>query len=174
MKLISSLIAFLGIVLFSFKIIELKKFYVGQGVIFDASVKYPFTELDYYKPITPRISEIKRAEKILSEKYYEYRTNILDSFYVDKSIVKTKLKEPKNVVKKFYKYNRQYIGYVNNSNDTIITIGLLNFANKRKANKYFPDWEKTVQFGFHGFYENNQEWISINITKKDFIYKIGK
>ena len=67
MKLISSLIAFLGIVLFSFKIIELKKFYVGQGVIFDASVKYPFTELDYYKPITPRISEIKSIEFVTTD-----------------------------------------------------------------------------------------------------------
>jgi hypothetical protein len=174
MKLIFPLIAFLGLSLISFQIIELKEYYVGQGIIFDSSIKYPFTEKNYIKPLTPNISEIKRAEKILSEKYYEYRTNILDSFNVDKSIINKKLKEPKNVVKRFYKYNRQYIGYVNNANDTIVTIGLLNFANKRKAEKYFPDWKKTVQFGFHGFYENNQEWISINISENEFIYKIGK
>ena len=152
----------------------MNELYAGEGVIFDASVKYPFTEKNYKEPLNPNILEIKRAEKILSEKYYEYRTTILDSFNTDKSIIRKKLKVPKNVVKRFYKFNRQYIGYMNNSNDTIITIGLLNFANKRRAEKYFPDWKKTVQFGFHGFYENNQEWISINITENEFVYKIGK
>jgi len=152
----------------------MEEYYSGQGVIFDSSVKYPFVGLNYDKAFTPNVSEIKRAEKILSEKYYEYRTNVLDSFNSDKSIIKKRLQEPKNVIKKFYKYNRQYVSYVNKSNDTIITIGLLNFANKRKAEKHFKDWKKTIQFGFHGFYEDNQEWVSINITDNGFIYKIGK
>ena len=174
MKLIFSIIAFLGLGLISFQIIELNEYYNGQGVIFDSSVKYPFVEPNYNKAYIPNLSEIKRAEKLLSEKYYEYRTNVLDSFNVDKSIIKKRLKKPKNVIKKFYKYNRQYISYVSKSNDTIISIGLLNFANKRKAEKYFTDWKRTIQFGFHGFYEDNQEWVSINITDNDFIYKIGK
>ncbi|RBP29092.1 hypothetical protein DFR65_106113 [Oceanihabitans sediminis] len=174
MKLIFFIIAFLSLILISFQIIELKEYYNGQGVIFDSSVKYPFVEPNYNKAHTPNLSEIKRAEKILSEKYYEYRTNVLDSFNVDKSIIKKRLKKPKNVIKKFHKYNRQYISYVSKSNDTIISIGLLNFANKRKAEKNFTDWKKTIQFGFHGFYEDNQEWVSINITDNEFIYKIGK
>jgi hypothetical protein len=167
-----SIIAFLGISLFSFQIIELEEYYSGQGVIFDSSVKYPFVEQNYDRALTPKISEIRKAEKIFSKKYYEYRTNVLDSFNVDKSIIKKRLKKPKNVIKKFYKYNRQYISYLNKSNDTIISIGLLNFANKRKAEKHFQDWKKTIQFGFHGFYEDNQEWISINITDNEFIYKM--
>ena len=100
MKLIFSIIAFIGISLISFQIIELKEYYNGQGVIFDSSVKYPFVELNYDKAYTPNLNEIKRAEKILSEKYYEYRTNVLDSFNVDKSIIKKRLKKPKNVIKK--------------------------------------------------------------------------
>ena len=171
---ISSLIILVGIFLIQFKTIELKEYYSGKGVIFDRTVQYPFDDQNYDISLTPNITEIRKAEKIFSKKYYEYRTNVLDSFNVDKSIIKKKLKTQKNVIKKFYKYNRQYIGFIDKSNDTIITIGLLNFSNKRKAEKYFQDWKKTIQFGFHGFYENNQEWVSINISKNDFVYKIGK
>lgn len=174
MKLAFLIVPFVSMILISIQIIELKEYYSGQGVIFDASLKYPFSAKNYSKPLTPNIVKIKRAERILSKKYYEYRTNVLDSFNVDKSIIKKKLKTPQNVVNKFYKYNRQYLAYVNKSNDTIITIGLLNFSNKRKAEKYFSDWKKTVQFGFHGFYKDNQEWFSINVTQNDFVYEIGK
>ena len=93
MKLIFSIIAFLGLILISFQIIELKEYYDGQGVIFDSSIKYPFTEINYNKPLTPKIADVKRAEKILSEKYYEYRTNVLDSFNADKSLIKKKAKD---------------------------------------------------------------------------------
>lgn len=120
-------------------------------MIFDSSVKYPFVELNYDKAYTPNLTEIKRAENILSEKYYEYRTNVLDSFNVDKSIIKKRLKKPKNVIKKFQKYNRQYISYVNKSNDTVISIGLINFANKRKAEKNFKTGKKPYNLDFTDF-----------------------
>ena len=172
MKIIFPIFSFICLSLISHKIIELKEYYNGQGVIFDSSFKYPFVELNYKKAYTPTLEEIKRAEKILSEKYYEYETNILDSFNLDKSIIKKRLKKSKNVVRKFYKYNRQYISYIDQKEDTIISLGLLNFSNKKKANEYFPNWKNEFLVGFGKYYQKNQKLYSINITKNDFIYKI--
>ena len=47
--------------IFSFqspRIIELKDFYSGKGVIFDASEPYPFKDLDYKKSYTPKVEDI--------------------------------------------------------------------------------------------------------------------
>ena len=157
-----------------FQKIELEEFYSGEGVIFDKSVKYPFGELDYEEPLTPSIKSIKEAESIFSEKYYDYKSALIEVYGIEASKINEDLKTPENVIEKFYNYNRQYIAYQNLSKDTIITIGLLNFKNKRKANKYFKDSETTIQYGFHGFYEKNQEWISINISRNQIRFKNEK
>lgn len=172
MKIGILLMFLLTIILIKSQVIELKEFYSGEGVIFDNETQYPFKEKNFKKSITPDIQNIKEAEKLLSRGYYQYRTNILDSFGAPKSLLNVELKKPKNVIKRFEKYNRQYFGYTTKSNDTILTIVLLNFKNKRKAKKYFPNWKKEIQVGFHGFYEDNLEWYSLNLTTGNFIYKI--
>ena len=92
---------------------------------------------------------------------------------MDKSVIKSKYKNPKNVINKYYKYNRQYAGFINKYNDTIVYVGLLNFENKRKANNYFEGWKENIFFGFDGFYEKNQENFLINLSKKEFVYKLN-
>ena len=155
-----------------FPIIHLENYYSGEGVIFDKTVHYPFVEPTYSKPYKPNIEDIKFSEKFISEHYYEYKTNVLDSFHLDKSVIKLKYKQPKNVINKYYKYNRQYAGFINKNNDTIVYVGLLNFENKKKANNYFEGWKENIFFGFDGFYEKNQENFLINLSKKEFVYKL--
>ncbi|MCC9070171.1 hypothetical protein LNQ49_00940 [Flavobacterium sp. F-65] len=154
-------------------VIKLEDYYNGEGVIFDKSIKYPFVEPNYKKGYTPTMDDIKKTETHLLNNYYEYEANVLDSFNIDKSKFNVKFKKPLNVKKKFLKYNRQYAGFIDKSNDTIIYIGLLNFKNKKLANKYFEGWKENIFFGFDGFYEKNQKTYLYNLSKNKFIYKLG-
>jgi len=153
------------------KMIKLEGYYCGEGVIFDVNTKYPFVEPNYKIPYTPTIDDVKKTENFLFKNYYEYEATILDSLNLDKSKIKAKYRDPKNVKNKFFKYNRQYIGFVDKSNDTIIYIGLLNFSNKKLAKQHFEGWKEFVFFGFDGFYEKNQRNYKYNLSKNKFIYK---
>lgn len=154
------------------QIIMMKDYYSGEGVIFDKTTHYPFEMIDYKEPYTPTILDIKKAEDILFKDYYTYRVNILSYFKQDVKTVNQKFKNPDKVKKYFWKYNRQYLGYVNTSNDTVIYIGLLNFKNKKKAQENFKGWKQKILFGVGDYYYENQIMIEINLTKKDFIYKL--
>ncbi len=152
------------------QIIILKDYYCGKGVIFDKEFKYPLADSDYKEPYSPTLNQVKRAESLFFSKYYEYRRGVLNSFKSDYKI-NPKLREPKNVKKRFFKYYRQYAGYVNNSNDSIIYIGLFNFSNQKKAAHYFEGWDKTLFLGSGKYYEENQEFYLINLTKNKIIFK---
>lgn len=154
------------------EIVKLKDYFSGEGVIFNKNVKYPFVETDYLSSYTPKIEDIVKAENFLMNNYYEYETNVLDSFKLDKIKINVKYKNPRLVRKKFYKYNRQYIGFINKSNDTIIHVILLNFSNKNKANENFSGWRENIVFGFGEFYEMNQKNYRFNLSKKKFEYRV--
>jgi glutamate synthase domain-containing protein 1 len=154
------------------KVITLKEYYCGEAVIFDEKTKYPFSELDYNKSYIPTIEDLKKGEIFLFENYYDYEINVLEHFKLDKSSIKSKYRNAGNVQKKFKKYNRQYVSYINKDNDTILYIGLLNFSNKTKANKYFEGWKQYIYGGAGDFYYENQKFYVINLSKKKFIYKV--
>jgi hypothetical protein len=166
-----SAILFLIFFIQNTEVIKLKEYYSGEGVIFNKNVKYPFIEPNYKVSYTPTVADVNKTEKFLMSHYYEYETNVLDSFNLDKSRIKYRYKKPENVKKKFYKYNRQYAGYINKSNDTIIYVGLLNFSNKKNA-EHFEGWKEMIYFGFGVFYEKNQKTYEYNLTKNKFVYKI--
>ena len=148
------------------KLIQIKEFYEGHGVIFTKNDNYPFKGIDYKEGYTPSIDNVRKAELFLFNNYYEYEVNVLKHFkYNDKQInriIKPKFKNPKKVIKKFYKYNRQYAGYLNKSNDTILYIGLLNFSNKCKAEEKFYNWKNKIFLGSGNYYQENQEFYNIN------------
>lgn len=154
------------------EIIKLKEYYSGEGVIFNNNAKYPFVEPKYKTPYTPTIADVNKTEKFIFDNYYEYETNVLDSFKLNKSKIKCKYKIANNVKKMFYNYNRQYAGYLDKSNDTIIYINLLNFSNKKIAQEYFDGWKENIFFGFGEFYEKNQKNYRYNLSKNQFVYKI--
>lgn len=157
-------------------VITITDYYCGEGVIFDDTTRIPFAIDDYYKSYTPTTSDIIKAEKILFENYYSYRTNVLKHFKYDEVLIKKYLKEkyknPKNVKKKYKHYNRQYLGYITNTNDTIVYIGLLNFKNKKKAEEHFQNWKERIIVGFGDFSNKNIDFYNVNLTKKDFVYRL--
>ena len=169
MKTVFSLIFSLLFCLETPQIITLKDYYYGKGAIFNKNYKYPFIKPDYRNGVTPTIKQITQAETLFYSHYYEYRKSVLDSFKSNYRL-NTKLKNSQNVKKRFRKYYRQYAGYVNTSNDTIIYIGLLNFANTKKAALYFEDWDTILFLGCGEYYQINQEHYSINLTKKKILF----
>lgn len=170
MKTLYGLITGIILVIQVPKMITLKEYYCGFGVIFNKEYKYPFVQSVFKEPFTPTITQLKKAEDLLMMSYYDYKNKVIDSFNSNKK-TDIKLKEPKNVKKRFYKYYRQYAGYVNSSNDSIIYIGLFNFSNSKKASIYFEGWDKTLFLGSGEYYENNQESYLINLSKENISFK---
>ena len=62
------------------KVITLKDYYRGEGVIFDENAVYPFKEIDYYKSYVPSLEDIKRGEDFLFDNYYLYFSLIRQPF----------------------------------------------------------------------------------------------
>lgn len=152
------------------QIITLKDYYCGKGVIFNKESKYPFVDSKYKESYTPNLNQVRRAEDLFFSKYYEYKKSVLDSFNSNYKLGQ-KYKESKNVKKKFNKYYRQYAGYIDTNNDSIMYIGLFNFSNKKKASHHFKNWNKILFLGSGEYYEENQEFYLININKNKLIFK---
>ena len=169
MRILMSFVLFLSI---QFPTIRLENYYEGEGVIFDESAHYPFVEKNYQKAYTPTKAEIENAEKFISENYYRYKQNILDSFNIKKYKIDTKYKKPEKVIKKYYTYNRQYAGFINTFGEKIIYIGMFNFAKTKEANRYFDGWKEKIFLGNHGYYDKKQDDFLINISKNEFVYKV--
>lgn len=154
------------------KVITLKDYYCGEGVIFDDKTVFQFKKLGYKNPYIPKIEDIMIGEEFLFNNYYDYEIKMLDYFNLDKSNINSKYKNPEKVKKKFKKYNRQYVASLNKENDTILYIGLLNFSNKKKAKIHFEEWKEYIYGGVGDFYYENQKSYIINLSKKEFIYYV--
>lgn len=149
------------------KIIKMDDYFRYESVVFSENYKAPFQITNLKNSFTPTESQLKEAEKLLKEQYNLSKRKIVDSL---SKAGREGLKYPdevKNVRKKLCKYRRQYIGYVNKQNDTIISINLLNFKKRRKAEKYFIDWKTSYIVGFDGFYYENMEYFDANLTKNE-------
>jgi len=148
------------------EIITMPDFYCGKGAIFDKNALFPFKNSNYVEPITPTIEQVIISEKILDNYYYQYNIILNKRFNIDTTSINPKYQNPLKVKKKFYKYYRQYAGYIDTNKDTIIYIRLMNFSNKKQANKRFADWENFIDSGYGDWYEKNQSRFYINLSKK--------
>ncbi len=142
------------IVLKNFRHIH-KKFF-NAGVIFSKDVKYTVLDYDFDKRYTPTIDDIIKAELIFYKKYNLYAMQNKWIYYYE--IVP-------NVRKKFKRWNRQYIGYINKKGEKIIIMHLLNFNIKIIANKRFANWEKKIVIGTGRYYGRNMDIYYINIDR---------
>lgn len=144
-------------------IIKLNEYYCGEGVIFPSEFKN--TSLSNFDvPFTPTLDQIKRAEGIMHHNYFNFQKQIFDSLSIQ-SELDIKDKNPKSSIKYFRNYNRQYSGYCNESKDSLIYIGLLNFSNDKKAKLYFETWKDEIIFGSGNYYEKNFRFCKINLTR---------
>ena len=112
----------------------------GNAVVFKETYTPPILLPSNIERFSPSDDEIVLAESILLERYnidFEWSNKI------------------KNVKKKYWKYNRQYLGYIDSQGNKKIIISLMNFKRKKEALKKFEGWEKTFVVGFGSYYETN-------------------
>ena len=102
---------------------------------------------------TPTLLEVKHAEIFLMSNNSKIEYIDMGSLY-----------KPRDLHKILKTFRRQYVGYINNSEDSIIVIHALNFK-ERGSKKAFDDWGKNYIIAYDGFYENNMVTFSINLTK---------
>ena len=96
------------------ELISLGDYYKMESVIFEKDYKPPFSRLDFDNSFTLTIEQIERVEKILIQQYNSSKIWMVDN--LRKKNPSENLVYPKtvkNVRKKFCKYRRQYVGYIN-------------------------------------------------------------
>jgi len=140
-------------------LIRIKGLYsCGYGKIFDTT--YVWDDLlDSYKSSSNLTTEeIIEAEEIMINNYNEVLEKDLRFDYIN-----PKVKDPKRHLKYYY---RQYVGYINDEGEKMIFIHLLNFRNKKKAEKYFSGWKNDIKIGVGSFYDKNQKFFIVNLENK--------
>lgn len=151
------------------ELIVLEDYYKEVGVIFKENYKPPFQISNYKESFTPSKEQIIDVENILVEQYNLSKKELIDNLNKKSEETFKYPKHVKNVKKKLCKYKRQYVGYYTTEGDIIISINLLNFKNKNKAKEYFPNWKDEYIIGLDGFYYDNIEYFSVNLSTKNLL-----
>jgi len=100
-----------------------REMFRGYGVIFTAAYKPNVILKNKLTIYTPSKNEIEQAEVILRNRYNIDLTTIIW------------FKPLKNVKKVYYKYNRQYLAYIDLKGNRKIIINMLKFGCKKKINE---------------------------------------
>lgn len=146
-------------------IIQIKEFYEGYGKIFDLRSINNLKLIEYSKKPPVKIIFLNEENILLSEKIFCIQYNQVLS--QDNRFIGFK---PVNVKKKYRTYYRQYVAYEDVKGDKFVQIYLLNFKQKKIAEKYFYDWSECCPaIGFGDFYSRNQFFALINISSKKLI-----
>ncbi len=124
----------------------------GEGIILLKECQVPIQLVG--TRFSPEIEEVILAENILKDNYNSDFANEPWFRVID-------------VKKKYWKHNRQYLGYINTLGDKIIIIKLLNFKCKRKAERNFEGWRVNYFVGFGKYYEKNTRRFIVNISKDE-------
>ena len=132
-----------------------KNLFKGKAIVFEENYKPPIKLPSNIERFSPSDEEIILAESLLFERY---NTDISRSIKI------------KNVKKKYWKYNRQYLGYIDSQGNKQIIVKLLNFKRKKKALELFEGWENGYFVGFGEDYEKNIRRFVVDLT----LHKISK
>jgi hypothetical protein len=125
--------------------------FAGEAVVFTQKFKQPIQLPKDAEVFTPSQEDIITAEYILSLRY-------------NKDVAGAEKRD--NTKKRYWRYNRQYLGFIDASGEKHILINLLNFKHKKKAAKQFEGWRHTFFIGFGEYYEKNSIRLSANLTKQ--------
>ncbi|SKA36759.1 hypothetical protein SAMN04488128_104164 [Chitinophaga eiseniae] len=118
--------------------VKMVQFYKGIGVIFNGDYNPGILMSDKKERFTPDSLDVAIAETVFDKDFDNYKE-------------KVGIKAPgKNDSKSlYYKYNRQYVGYVDNTGNKVIVIHLIDFSNPGKANKILSKrWYETYVIYF--------------------------
>jgi hypothetical protein len=138
------------------KKVELENYYRGIGLIFSTEYNdwLPYNGL-YNKRYTPSKSDIIKAEKILIADYDRYvEKNEFDYNF-------------ENIQKFYWKFNRQYFGFINSHDEKLLAINLLEFNNRVISSYYFKNWKNRYMSILGGSKINNK--YMINLDKREIV-----
>jgi hypothetical protein len=171
MKIFFSLILIFLVIQEKPEVIKLPKFYKGEGVIFtkyqnNSSLSFSEKETAF----KPNLNQITRAEEIFIKKYPYYRKMIREQHQLTGKFDVVS-DNPSKIKKHFERFNRQYSGYVDSKNDSIIFIGMLNFKDSKNADFHFETWKEKIIFGSGKFYQKNHRFYYINLRTSNFLIK---
>ena len=121
----------------------------GKGVIFVENLSPPIQ-----LPKNAKIINLTKEQVYISELIFlnQFSQNATLAFFNNK-----------NIKKYFWYYNRQYLGFKDENGRINVIINLLNFRNKKIAEKKFEGWGEEYFIGFGEYYEKNTLRISVNI-----------
>jgi hypothetical protein len=128
-----------------------REMFRGYGVIFTAEYKSNIILKNKQTLYTPSKNEIEQAEVILRNRYNIDLTTI------------AWFKPLKNVKKAYYKYNRQYLAYIDLKGNRKIIINMLKFSCKKKSIKKFERWDSQLFVGFGEYYEYNVKTFEVDL-----------
>lgn len=123
----------------------------GTAIVFTKEYKPTIQLPANVQLFTPSEEEIEKSELVLEQRYNKDLIDV-DWYKIEK-----------NVKRKYWKYNRQYLGYVDQNGYRNIIVNLLNFKCKKKAEKQFKGWREFFFLGFGEYYEKNTVRFVTNI-----------
>jgi hypothetical protein len=140
--------------------IHLPEYYKGAGVIFNERACIPVFGISAHR-FTPTWWQIEKFEKALIAQHaaIELYWHSINPLYQARTDL--------DVRAHYYHYNRQYVGHINNTGDSILLVKMLNFKVKRsEIAKYYDGWEyQYITTGNNSFFWSNVENFKYNLTK---------
>src|SRR5690606_37147841 len=126
-------------------------FYKNKGVIINNYETWPFVfaNNNFSKKYYTSKEDIILSEKFIQNNYYYYKKDLLNHFGSNSNI--EKLKKAKNVKRRFINHYRQYSGFIDQNNDTIIYVYMLNIKKHKNPDEIIKHWNKSLISG-------NGEW----------------
>lgn len=126
----------------------------GRAIVFTQEYNPPIKLPSGVELFTPSEEDVVKAELTLHQKYNEDLNEV------------AWFKKEKDVKNKYWKYNRQYLGFVDQAGNKNVIINLLNFKCKKKAKEQFEGWEEFFFIGFGEYYEKNSVRFVVNLSTK--------
>ncbi|HQX45547.1 MAG TPA: hypothetical protein PK209_13375 [Saprospiraceae bacterium] len=118
------------------RIISIDSLFKFYGTIFDSSYTSPIEINNIKQRFTPNETDIIAAERIFREQY-----NIANQSAESRKGAKF----VNDVNKRFRKFNRQYIGYIDNENNRNLIIHLFDYSKRKAVKKYLGDsWKNSL------------------------------
>lgn len=132
-----------------------KNLFKGEAIVFNKNYVPPIKLPSNIEIFTPSDEEIILAELVFTERYDKD---------INRSIKASRVK------KKYWKYNRQYLGYIDSLGNKKIVINLLNFKCRKKAKENFEGWKHGFFVGFGEYYEKNSLILVADLTLNKLSY----
>lgn len=151
--LLLSLISFSQDSNVNFYSLKMSEFCKPEAIVFKESYKVSILVKDLKKRYTADTSDIVKAENIFSEKYH--------LLYVEpRSLNHTETREM------FYKYKRQYFGYINENNEKKVIIQLIDCSKPSRTTRILgKGWDKNFVIHFSEYRVVKIFIYSINLEK---------